>query len=73
MLLVFVKTAGAVCGMVFGVILALVLSEMHNDDHIRKLRSEGYDTAVRDIMRYGFYYGEDGERHEVENIRIWSD
>lgn len=32
----------------------------------------GYDAAVCDIMRYGFYM-KDGERHEVENIRIWSD
>ena len=32
----------------------------------------GYDAAVCDIMRYGFYM-KDGERHEVENIKIWSD
>ena len=32
----------------------------------------GYNEAVCDIMRYG-YYMKDGERHEVENIRIWSD
>ena len=32
----------------------------------------GYDAAVCDIMRYGFYM-KDGERHEVENICIWED
>ena len=32
----------------------------------------GYNEAVCDIMRYGYYW-KDGEQHEVENIRIWSD
>ena len=41
-------------------------------EHKGKLFCEGYDAAVRDIMRYGFYY-KDGKRHEVKNIRIWSD
>ena len=42
-----------------------VLTETH--------RITGYQQAVTDIMRYGFYIGADGKKHSVENIRIWSD
>lgn len=73
MLLVFVKIAGVVFGMVFGIGLACAVSEVITGRCRKEFTSRGYDAAVRDIMRYGFYYGADGERHEVENIRIWSD
>ena len=73
MLLMFVKIAGVICGFVFGIGLACAVSEIIMGKHRKEFTSRGYDAAVRDIMRYGFYYGADGERHEVENIRIWSD
>lgn len=73
MALIYVKIAGAVLGMVFGICLACAVSEAITGKHRKEWTSRGYDAAVRDIMRYGFYYGADGERHEVEYIRIWSD
>ena len=73
MLLIFVKIAGVVFGMVFGIGLACAVSEVITGRHRKECTSRGYDAAVRDIMRYGFYYGADGEKHKVENIRIWSD
>ena len=73
MVLIFVKIAGVICGMVFGVGLACYVGELINGRYRKEFISRGYDAAVRDIMRYGFYYGADGERYEVENIRILND
>ena len=66
MLLVFVKIAGGVCGLFAGLLIAFVATKDNRDFN------DGYNSAVRDIMRYGFYY-ENGEKHTVENIRLWSD
>lgn len=68
MLLSFVEIFGLVCGVCAGIGIAGAVAS-----GIRGVaKHEGYNTAVRDIMRYG-YYMKNGERHEVENIRIWSD
>lgn len=72
LLFAFVQTA-AVAFALFAASFIVMLKLDRNDEKRRHcIFNQGYDAAVCDIMRYGFYI-KDGERHEVENIRLWSD
>ena len=39
-----------------GVILASVFYYKTDDWRIKKLRRDGYDGAIRDIIEFGYYY-----------------
>lgn len=72
LLFAFVQTA-AIAFALFAAFFIVLMKLDRNDEKRRHcIFHQGYDAAVRDIMRYGFYI-KDGERHEVENICIWSD
>ncbi len=73
MAVILAKTAAVLFGVIAGMCVGITVSEIMTGRHRRECINRGYDSAVRDIMRYGFYYGADGEKHEVEHIRLWQD
>ncbi len=73
MAVILAKTAAVLFGVIAGMCVGLTVSDMLMGRYREEWARRGYDSAVRDIMRYGFYYGDDGEKHEVENIRLWQD
>ena len=39
-----------------GIILASIFYYKTDDWRIKRLRQDGYDTAIRDVIEFGYYY-----------------
>ncbi len=73
MAVILLKTAAVLFGLIVGMAVGGTVCEMIVSRSQKAWTARGYEKAVRDIMRYGYYYGADGEKHEVENILRWQD
>lgn len=60
-------------GLVLSFIAGIAFRHVVGSKDENQLLRHGYNVAVTDIMRYGFYIDADGKKHKVDNIRIWSD
>lgn len=52
-------------GFIIGFVLASILYYKSDDWRVRRLRVQGYDSAVRDITEFGYYYNQNNERINV--------
>ena len=48
-----------------GVILTSVFYYKTDDWRIKKLRRDGYDGAVRDIIEFGYYYNTNNDKIDI--------
>lgn len=54
-----------VIAMLVGFIAGIFLCYGTDDWRIQRFTTRGYDTAVKHILEYGYYYNSDGDRISV--------
>ena len=52
-------------GVAIGLALAFIFSYLTDGHRVRTLRDQGYDRAVEDMTRFGYYYDKYNHRHNV--------
>lgn len=54
-----------VIAMLVGFVAGIFLCFGADDWRIRRFTTRGYDTAVKHILEYGYYYNPDGDRISI--------